>query len=351
MATSILALVNNVKSWISAIAVSAGIADASKVPLTNGSGLLDNSFVNWAAPSAIGGTAANTVRGSQFTVTGASGSTKDFRWFTGSVPLWNLFSNSSDNLVLSYYDAAGAYLGDALNVNKSTGVITFGKTNIFTPTQTFSAGLSSAGSITVTGQQVALAPTTPSAGGGFRYDYTSGASVALVSVGPGSNLQFAHAASGTPMSCIYNSGSPLGLQVSNTGVAQGYVLVGTNTAFSSTDRLQVSGNIAASGNASIGGTLKVSSGGSTISRILLAVSSALDTISFAATETKTVTVARTGATVGDQVNVNPSSATPNTNFNVYGYVSAADVVTVVAYNRNTTTSQIFSGNVRVSVIG
>jgi hypothetical protein len=248
---SVLALVNNVKNWVSAIAVSAGIADASKVPLTNSSGILDNSLINWASPGAIGSTTASTVRCSQFTVAGSSGITKDIRWFTGTIPLWNLFSNSSDNLVLSYYDAAGAYLGDALSVNKATGVITFPKTNIFTPAQTFSAGLNSSGTIAVTGSQsqITLTPSSPSPGGGFRYVYTSGSSIGLVFAGNGCNLQFGL---GTSLAAIFNSGSPLTFQADASGTAQGMMFVGTGSAFSSSDRLQVNGNIASNGSVRVG---------------------------------------------------------------------------------------------------
>jgi hypothetical protein len=344
-----LNFVNGFISRIAALTVSAGSADADKLAATSSNGKLDNSLINWDAPSAIGSTTANTIRCSQFTVAGASGSTKDVRWFSTGA-LWNLYANNTaevgnagSDLVLSRY-GGGSYLGDIFQVLRNTGAMTF-----YTSCA-FNSGLSSAGSISVTGSQIALAPVTPSAGGGFRYDYTAAASIALVSVGGGSNLQFGHSAPATPYSTIFNSGSPLCFQVNTSGVAQGYVLIGVSTAFSSTDRLQVSGNIAASGNVSIGGTLKVGSNGSTITRVLLASSSALDTVSVAAQSSTTITVTVTGATIGDQVNVNASSATPNTNFSLHGYVSAANTVTVVAYNR-AATSQSFSGNVKVSVIG
>jgi hypothetical protein len=92
---------------------------------------------------------------------------------------------------------------------------------------------------------VIVAPATALPGGGMRYQFVGGASVSLVSVGPGSNIQFGHsvgAASG-----IWNSGGPLALQWDAAGAtAQGNLLVGTGTD-NAVDRLQVSGGVLLAG--------------------------------------------------------------------------------------------------------
>lgn len=69
---------SSLSGWINlnpAISISAGVADANKQVALNSTGLLDHSLVNWAAPSAIGGTTPNTAKVTDLTV----GATKETR--------------------------------------------------------------------------------------------------------------------------------------------------------------------------------------------------------------------------------------------------------------------------------
>jgi hypothetical protein len=65
-----LTIINGVRRLASAITSSAGNADASKLVATKSDGKLDNSFVDWASPGAIGSSVANTLRGITLQLTG-----------------------------------------------------------------------------------------------------------------------------------------------------------------------------------------------------------------------------------------------------------------------------------------
>ncbi|MCY7323368.1 MAG: hypothetical protein LH660_16570, partial [Phormidesmis sp. CAN_BIN36] len=108
--------------------------------------------------------------------------------------------------------------------------------------------------LTSTGTRIGLAPTSAPPGGGFRYDFTAAASVSWVSVGPSSNLQFGHGASGNNSSGLWNSGGSLALQFDVTAnTNQGSVLIGTATN-NGADKLQVAGNASVAGNFTASGT-------------------------------------------------------------------------------------------------
>lgn len=328
---SVQALINNVRTWISAIAVSAGIADASKVPLTNSSGILDNSFVNWASPGAIGATTANTIRGTTLTATSTTGSTS---------------STTGAQIV-------GGGLGVAENINAG------GTSHKFGADANGSAVLAINGAAGTLRQLVFQTASLPrwnlylntgtesgsDANGALSLNYYSDAGVSK----------------GTVLTFFRNTGSITVnkyVDLQTIGVAGTASFTSTTDSSSSTSGAVTFGggvgitkNLNVGGNFAVTGTLKVGSGGSTITRVLLASSSALDTISVAAQSSTTITVTVTGAQVGDQVDVNKASAAPNNAFILDAYVSATNTVTVVAYNRNTVTTQVFSGNVKVLVVG
>lgn len=256
---------------------------------------------SWALPGEIGATTANTLRGttldltsttaSTSTITGAGkvagglgvvgnlnvggssnifgSSTNAFTFLAlnGSVTAnkqlllqtagsnrWNLYTNGAggeaggnagSSIFLSYYSDAGAYLGDVWAANRTGNFFVYSPTT-YSGLSTFTGAIVSK-NITSTGTRIGLAPLSAPAGGGFRYDYTAGASVALTSVGPSSNIQFAHGAAGVGASSIFNSGGSLALQWdAATATAQGNVLLGTGTN-NSLDRLQVDGNISLNG--------------------------------------------------------------------------------------------------------
>jgi hypothetical protein len=396
MATSIQALVSNVKNWISAIAVSAGIADASKVPLTNSSGILDNSFINWGSPSAIGATTPNTASFSTLTITGSvtyapyswelkqSQSSfganavrtrfrNDFTATLGDFLYLGATGNASNtaktaivcSTLLGIQFGLGTDLADSLSATWATITSTglnntpIGATTASTikgTTGSFSSTLSVSDALTVSKSVAGLFRQT------FRNTDTSTSRRSDIFIATGAGTEGIFIGSQPSGAYIDNrSGASLYFQTSGSSFlsidASGNLISTATTGSTNTTQgaivansIGIAANANIGGNLAVTGTLKVGSGGSTITRVLLASSSALDTVSVGAQTSTTITVTVTGATIGDQVNVNASSATPNTNFSLHGYVSAANTVTVVAYNR-AATSQSFSGNVKVSVIG
>ncbi|MBW4422443.1 MAG: hypothetical protein KME13_25075 [Myxacorys californica WJT36-NPBG1] len=386
---SILALVNNVKTWISTIAISSGSADADKIVATNGNGQIDNSFVNWASPGAIGATTASTGR---FTTLNGANTTDTTAFlvsqFNGlrTLSLGSTGVTTNTNLTVSAATASGS-LGVGAIVTQGgisaakelrAGAGLFGVTATITASASVSDiqqwrdtanGIVS--SINIDGSFKKLRSATYNAADatgtlGFFLGYNGDTSDnGLVK---SFRTFLSRPASGSAVLSLdswagFDSTTPTAIPSSSwvsrlAFAGASFVGINTNTPGAA---LQVNGGLAISssstavsdpgaGNLSIAGTLKIGASGSTITRILPAVSSALDTVSVAAQTASTISVTVTGVQVGDQVNANASSATPNTNFSVHGYVSAANTVTVVAYNR-AATSQNFSGNVRVLVVG
>jgi len=233
-------------------------------PIKSGTILVD---ADWAAPGAIGGATPAFVASSRFSADGQAGTARQYRFLSSGSSRWSLYahsdlesgSNAGSSLICSYYSDAGAYLNDLFSASRVTGGITF--PNLATFVNGFSAagavtftGAIASKNITSTGTRIGLAPTVAPPGGGFRYDFTAGASVAFVSVGPSSNLQVSHGASGVAASSIFNSGGSLALQWdASAATVQGNVLIGTGTN-NTVDRLQVSGNISLTGSLKHTGT-------------------------------------------------------------------------------------------------
>ncbi|MBW4422276.1 MAG: hypothetical protein KME13_24185 [Myxacorys californica WJT36-NPBG1] len=385
-----LTIVNGLIQRVATIAISTGSADADKIAATNGNGQLDNSFINWASPGAIGATTASTGR---FTTLNGANTTDTTAFlvsqFNGlrTLSLGSTGVTTNTNLTVSAATASGS-LGVGAIITQ--GGISAAKelragAGIFGVTATITASASVSdiqqwrdtlngivASIHIDGSfkklRSAISYNAADATGtlGFFLGYNGDSSDnGLVK---SFRTFLSRPASGSAVLSLdswagFDGTTPTAIPSSSwvsrlAFAGASFVGINTNTPGAA---LQVFGGLAVSssstavsdpgaGNLSIAGTLKIG-GGSTISRTLLAVSAALDTVSINPQSSTTITVTVTGAAVGDQVNVNPSSATPNTNIDVYGYVSAANTVTVVAYNRHTTTALAFVGNVRVSVVG
>jgi len=400
--------VNNTISRIAAIAVSAGSADADKLPATNSNGILDNSFINWASPGSIGSTTpntavftgatigSNTASSPILAINGVTGSGRNLNFQSAGVGRWTVRATAGDDFEIAARDDTGTLIDSPLSIARASGgSITFARSVVIPGGTINNATIGATTASTIRGTTTATGALIVGGGagitgninvGGTSHSFGSNANSFTffgVNGAVGGNRQLVFQTAGSTRWNFYtnstaesgsNAGSNFLLSYySDAGAYLGDIFSATRTgslsivaatAFTNTTDSSssttgttfaggagVAKNLNVGGNFAVSGTLKVSSGGSTITRVLLASSSTLDTVSFAASEIKTATVTVTGAAIGDQVNVNPSSSTPNTNFSVWGYVSATNTITIVAQNRNTTTSQSFSGNVKVSVLG
>lgn len=143
----------------------------------------DDLITALASPPAIGGTSQAKVTGSeieartQFRVVRPAGTSRAVQFYTDSsgtqIPRWIIEATSEaegggadgSNLRINRYDNVGAFLGEALRINRLTGIITHGPLSLFGDLSGGVAG------------QVALsaASATPAAGwGGAPNGYIKG---------------------------------------------------------------------------------------------------------------------------------------------------------------------------------
>ena len=95
------------------------------------SGTLDNARVNWASPSAIGGTTAAAGTFSEANVNGAAGTFRNLFYKTAGVNRFGVSlgsqaesgSNAGSNFEINTYDDSGTYMLNALFINRATGFL------------------------------------------------------------------------------------------------------------------------------------------------------------------------------------------------------------------------------------
>jgi hypothetical protein len=138
-----LTIINGVRRLASAITSSAGSADASKIVATKSDGKLDNSFIDWASPGAIGSSVANTLRGITLQLTGnnqaTSTTTGDLTargaGFTGNVFVGGSLNNMTFDVPATNAMRAGSQAGNAMT-SSSTSCTAIGRTAGFNATGT-----------------------------------------------------------------------------------------------------------------------------------------------------------------------------------------------------------------------
>ena len=97
------------------------------------SGTLDNARVNWASPSAIGGTTPAAGTFSQANVNGAAGTDRWLFWRSAGSIRWGIRttnsaesgSNAGSNFAIGRYDDSGNFIASPLDIVRSTGNATF----------------------------------------------------------------------------------------------------------------------------------------------------------------------------------------------------------------------------------
>ena len=120
-----------------ASAITSGTLDVARIPSLPASqitsGTLDNARVNWAAPSAIGGTTPAAGTFSEVVVRGAAATYRLVQFRTSTTDRWILVcdntaesgSNVGSNFQINRYADAGTFAGSVLSLVRSTGNATF----------------------------------------------------------------------------------------------------------------------------------------------------------------------------------------------------------------------------------
>jgi len=261
---SFLTIVNGMISRLAAIVVSAGAADADKLVATDSAGQVDNSLVKWAAPGAIGSTTRNTIQATTIDASAALTATA-YAKISGAGGGLN---TALETVPSAYGNAHIAFTDPVSSVNASlklihTGLRAYGFLMASGASGTLLFSNSSVGGFQTTFQSnqsalstpVTLANVNAAIGYGAQFNFQLGDGTTLYNSGGVACVQSTAFTSTLSTQNAYVAFSTIaaGAVAEKVRISSaGNLMIGTTN--DDGNRLQISGNLYASGSISLFGS-------------------------------------------------------------------------------------------------